>query len=142
MPHRSLSYDGKKHVATVPVRLRRMHGIEPLAKHAGTLCSSRSSNHCELAFPDCHFAAATLRHVKDLAGIFGNDCVFYLTQNTKAKVSIGRPPSKGNSPLILHLDYEMNSVEPTSNVITPRQHLTPWYCKKSRCSPSRRLACF
>jgi hypothetical protein len=67
-----------------------------------------------------------LRHIKDLAGIFGNDCVFYLTQDTKAKVKIGRPSDKGPSPLIMHLDYEMSSVDLQTNPITPHHQLTPW----------------
>ena len=74
---------------------------------------------------DCHFTAASLRHIKDLAGIFGNDCVFYLNQNTRAKVKIGRPSAKGHSPLIMHLDYEMNSIEGQSTPLAPRHQLTP-----------------
>jgi hypothetical protein len=65
-----------------------------------------------------------LKHVKDLAGIFGNDCVFYLTQDTKAKIKIGRPSDKDQSPLIMHLDYEISSIDsPSTN---SRHQLTPW----------------
>jgi len=67
-----------------------------------------------------------LKHIKDLAGIFGNDCVFYLTQDTKAKINIGRPSDKERSPLIMHLDYEMSSVESHSNTTISRHQLTPW----------------
>jgi hypothetical protein len=67
-----------------------------------------------------------LKHIKDLAGIFGNDCVFYLTQDTRAKVNIGRPSAKGQSPLIMHLDYEMSSIEPQLNSIATRHQFTPW----------------
>ena len=35
MPSRALSHDGKKHVATVPVRLRKLQGIESLSIHEG-----------------------------------------------------------------------------------------------------------
>lgn len=35
MPNRALSHDGKKHVVTVPVRLRKLHALEPLPKHEG-----------------------------------------------------------------------------------------------------------
>jgi hypothetical protein len=75
---------------------------------------------------DSHFTAASLKHIKDLAGIFGNDCVFYLTQDTKAKVSIGRPSAKGQAPLIMHLDYEMSSMESQTTPIATRHQLTPW----------------
>ncbi len=75
---------------------------------------------------DSHFTAASWKHIKDLAGIFGNDCVFYLTQDTKAKINIGRPSTKGQSPLTMNLNYEMSSIEPQTNTITPRHQLTPW----------------
>ncbi len=35
MPQRALSQDGKKHIVTVPVRLRKIQGIEPLPQHEG-----------------------------------------------------------------------------------------------------------
>jgi hypothetical protein len=75
---------------------------------------------------DSHFIAASLKHIKDLAGIFGNDCVFYLTQDTKAKISIGRPSAKNQAPLIMHLDYDQCSVEPQITPIATRHQLTPW----------------
>ena len=36
MPNRALSHDGKKHVVTVPGRLRKLQGIEPRLQHEGT----------------------------------------------------------------------------------------------------------
>ncbi|CAM4901821.1 unnamed protein product [Rotaria socialis] len=108
MPQRALSHDGKKHIVTVPVRLRKMQDTELPPKHE-----------------DCHFTAAALKHIKDLAGIFGNDCVFYLTQDTKAKVSIGRPSGKGQSPLIMHLDYNISSTDQQSNSTVSNHQLTP-----------------
>ncbi|CAF0723111.1 unnamed protein product [Rotaria sp. Silwood1] len=108
MPQRALSHDGKKHILTVPVRLRKMQDIEPLPKHE-----------------DSHFTAASWKHIKDLAGIFGNDCVLYLTQDTKAKVTIGRPSAKGQSPLIMHLDYKMSSIDSQSNSIVSNHQFTP-----------------
>jgi hypothetical protein len=58
---------------------------------------------------DCHFVTATLRHIKDLAGTFGNECVFYLIQDRKASVRIGRPTARGHSPFIMHLDYQTST---------------------------------
>lgn len=54
---------------------------------------------------------AILRHVKDLAGSFGNDCVFYVIEDRKASVRIGRSESRGHAPLILRLDYQSSSVD-------------------------------
>ncbi|CAF3851631.1 unnamed protein product [Rotaria sp. Silwood1] len=71
LPHRAKSKDGRRHVNTVPVRLCRAQNNEH-AKHE-----------------DGHFATATIRYMKDLASIFGNDCVFYLSQDDKCKVPLG-----------------------------------------------------
>jgi hypothetical protein len=38
MPQRALSHDGKKHIVTVPIRLRKMQGIELPPKHEGKRC--------------------------------------------------------------------------------------------------------
>lgn len=59
---------------------------------------------------DCHFVTASLRHVRDIAGTFGNECVFYLIQDRKASVRIGRPTSRAYSPFILHLDYQVSTM--------------------------------
>jgi hypothetical protein len=129
MPSRALSHDGKKHVITVPVRLRKLQTIEPPPIHEGSFLFLRiifKKNDPFCYSLDCHFTAASLRHVKDLAGIFGNDCVFYLTQDTKAKISIGRPSAKGQAPLIMHMDYEMSSVESQTTSTATRHQLTPW----------------
>lgn len=76
---------------------------------------------------DSHFTAAAIRHIKDLAGIFGNDCVFYLTQDTKSKVNIGRPSAKGQSPLIMRLDYDISSLDSqTSSMTNTRHQFSPW----------------
>ncbi|CAF3134085.1 unnamed protein product [Rotaria socialis] len=108
MPNRALSHDGKKHVITVPVRLRKLQTLQEIPKHE-----------------DSHFTGASLRHVKDLAGIFGQDCVFYLTQDTKAKISIGRPSAKVLAPLIMHLDYQQSSTEPQTAVPTKKHQYAP-----------------
>lgn len=105
LPNRALSHDGKKHVVTVPVRLRKLQSIESRPKHE-----------------DSHFTAAAIRHIKDLAGIFGNDCVFYLTQDTKSKVNIGRPSAKGQSPLIMRLDYDISSLDSQTSSMTNTRH--------------------
>jgi len=125
MPSRALSHDGKKHVVTVPVRLRKLQAIEPPPKHEGSKIIS-IKNKLSFFCLDSHFTGASLKHIKDLAGIFGNDCVFYLTQDTKAKVSIGRPAAKGQAPLIMHLDYEMSSVEPKATRMAARHQFKPW----------------
>jgi hypothetical protein len=66
-----------------------------------------------------------IRHTRDLAGTFGNDCVLYLTQDRKASVRIGRPADRGFSPLVLHLGYRTSSVSGTSTDPMPYDQLKP-----------------
>ncbi|CAF4336056.1 unnamed protein product [Rotaria sp. Silwood2] len=95
IPAGAFSEDGKKHGTSSGVRLRKLQGIEQ-ARHE-----------------DCYFVSATLKYMKDLAGTFGNDCVFYLVQDNKASIRIGRPAARGNSPLIMRLDYQISTANST-----------------------------
>ncbi|CAF5180757.1 unnamed protein product, partial [Rotaria magnacalcarata] len=106
LPHRSNSIDGKKHVRTVPVRLRKAQNDEH-SKHE-----------------DGHFATATIRYIKDLAGIFGNEVVFFLSQDDKCKVPIGLPAAKIQAPMLMHLDYRVRLPDHDWTV-APRHQLTP-----------------
>jgi hypothetical protein len=76
---------------------------------------------------DCHFISATLKYIKDLAGTFGNDCVLYLVQDNKASIRIGRPAARGNSPLIMRLDYQTSTANSTPIPPTVRYQLKPTY---------------
>ncbi|CAF2596257.1 unnamed protein product [Rotaria sp. Silwood2] len=106
LPHRINSVDGKKHVRTVPVRLRKALNDEH-GKHE-----------------DGHFATATIRYIKDLAGIFGNDVVLFLSQDDKCKVPIGLPAAKIQAPMLMHLDYRVRLPDHDWTV-APRHQLTP-----------------
>ncbi|CAF1291047.1 unnamed protein product [Rotaria sordida] len=106
LPHRAKSVDGRRHVNTVPVRLRRAQNDEH-GKHE-----------------DGHFATATIRYMKDLASIFGNDCVFYLSQDDKCKVPLGLPAAKVQAPMLMHLDYRVRLPDHDWTV-APRHQLTP-----------------
>ncbi|CAF0966037.1 unnamed protein product [Didymodactylos carnosus] len=106
LPHRASSIDGRRHVRTVPVRLRRAQNDEH-GKHE-----------------DGHFATATIRYIKDLAGIFGNNCIFFLSQDDKCKVPIGLPAAKIQAPMLMHLDYAVRLPDHDWTV-APRHQLTP-----------------
>ncbi|CAF4894135.1 unnamed protein product, partial [Rotaria sp. Silwood1] len=106
LPHRAKSKDGRRHVNTVPVRLCRAQNNEH-AKHE-----------------DGHFATATIRYMKDLASIFGNDCVFYLSQDDKCKVPLGLPAAKIQAPMLMHLDYRVRLPDHDWTVAA-RHQLTP-----------------
>ncbi|CAF0966810.1 unnamed protein product [Rotaria sp. Silwood1] len=106
LPHRAKSRDGRRHVNTAPVRLRRAQNDDH-GKHE-----------------DGHFATATIRYMKDLASIFGNDCVLYLSQDDKCKVPIGLPAARVQAPMLMHLDYRI-SLPDHDWVVAPRHQLTP-----------------
>ncbi|CAF1024873.1 unnamed protein product [Rotaria sordida] len=106
LPHRASSRDGRRHVNTAPVRLRRAQNDDH-GKHE-----------------DGHFATATIRYMKDLASIFGNDCVFYLSQDDKCKVPLGLPAARVQAPLLMHLDYRI-SLPDHDWVVAPRHQLIP-----------------
>ena len=79
---------------------------------------------------DCHFVSATLRHIRDLAGTFGNECVLYLIQDRKASIRIGRPSARGHSPFIMHLDYQISSTDSAPIPLSRGAHqLKPTYDK-------------
>ncbi len=106
LPRRALSNDGKKHVHTVNVRLKKAH------------------NGLHNKHEDGHFAAAAIRFAKDLASLFGNDSVFFLSQDDKCKVPIGLPAAKKQAPLLMHLDYVIQLPD-HDFVVAPRHQLTP-----------------
>ncbi|CAF4807130.1 unnamed protein product [Rotaria sp. Silwood1] len=106
LPHRASSIEGRRHIQTVPVRLRRAQNDEH-GKHE-----------------DGHFATATIRYMKDLASIFGNDCVFYLSQDDKCKVPLGLPAARVQAPMLMHLDYRIRLPDHDWTV-APRHQLTP-----------------
>ncbi|CAF5087070.1 unnamed protein product [Rotaria sp. Silwood1] len=106
LPHRATSRDGRRHVNTAPVRLRRAQNDEH-GKHE-----------------DGHFATATIRYIKDLASMFGNDCIFYLSQDDKCKVPLGLPAARVQAPMLMHLDYRIHLPDHDWTV-APRHQLTP-----------------
>ncbi|CAF1535329.1 unnamed protein product, partial [Didymodactylos carnosus] len=109
VPRRAASIDGRRHVRTVPVRLR-----------SAAQTNDPVNNH-----EDTHFATATIRYIKDLASIFGNEVVFFLSQNNKCKVPIGLPAAKIQAPMLMHLDYDIKEPESRNARIAPRHQLTP-----------------
>ena len=106
LPRRALSNDGKTHVHTANVRLQKRH------------------NDLHNKHQDSHFAAATIRLAKDLASLFENDSVFFLSQDDKCKVPIGLPAAKIQAPMLMHLDYRVRLPDHDWTV-APRHQLTP-----------------
>ncbi|CAF4301901.1 unnamed protein product [Rotaria sordida] len=87
IPRRSNSIEGKRHVRTVPVQL------------------IKDNNDQHKKHDDQYFATNTINHLKTLAGSFGNDAVFFLSQDDKARVPIGLPVARKQAPLLILLSF-------------------------------------
>ncbi|CAF1516241.1 unnamed protein product [Rotaria sordida] len=90
LSRRSHSTEGKRHVQTVPVKL------------------ISSSNDEHKKHEDQYFSTNTINHLKTLAGTFGSDAVFFLSQDDKARVPIGLPAARKQAPLLMHLEYKIS----------------------------------
>ena len=63
-------------------------------------------------------------NMKDIASLFGAENVFVLSVDDKAKVPIGVTAASKQSPLIMHIDYEIrlpdhDFVKATKHILTP-----------------------
>jgi hypothetical protein len=53
--------------------------------------------------------------------------VFYLIQDNKASIRIGRPAARGHSPLMMRLDYQISTTNSTPLPPTVPHQLKPTY---------------
>lgn len=89
LPRVSNTQEGRRHVRTVPVKLARPQ-TEMHKKHE-----------------DGEFCTATIRSLESLASLLGPQQVFVLSQDDKARVPIGLPAVKSQSPLLMHMEYRV-----------------------------------
>ena len=89
VPRRSDSAEGKKHVRTVPVKIRR------------------AKNNLRARHQDANFTFATKEYLKSVASFFGQNNTFVLSVDDKAKVPIGVTAAKYQTPLVMHMTYEI-----------------------------------
>ena len=90
LPRKSNSFEGKRHVVTVPVKLSR-----PEADH-------------HKAHPDQDFCVATIRALQTIASLLGPDQVFYLSQDDKARVPLGLTAASKQAPILMHMEYKVS----------------------------------
>ena len=89
VPHRANSDHGKRHVKTVPVKM--------------TKAKTTSRNRHE----DSSFTLLTKGYLKDIASHFGQNSVFAVSIEDKAKIPIGITAAKHQAPLVMHMDYQI-----------------------------------
>jgi hypothetical protein len=106
IPRRIDSQEGKKHVQTVPVKLRRPENSERKAHENAT------------------FAFCTKEYLKCVASIFGPQTVFVLSIDDKAKVPIGLAAASKQAPLLMCFEYEVRLPD-HDFVIAASHKLTP-----------------
>lgn len=105
LPRRSNSIEGKHHVSTVPVRLKRPE-------------SNLHSKH-----PDGFFCKASISALEELASCLGPFCCF-LSQDDKCRVPIGLTACNKQSPLLMHVEYQVRLPD-HDWVIAERHKLIP-----------------
>ena len=90
IPKRSDSHEGKRYLHTVSVKIRR------------------AQNNLRNKHEDANFCFATKQYMKDIASRFGAKNVFVLLFDDKAKVPIGVTAANKQTPLIMHVYYEIH----------------------------------
>ena len=88
-PRRVNSSEGKRHVRTVPVKIRR------------------AKNNLRERHSDANFTFSTKGYIKEIATCFGSKNTFVLSVDDKAKVPIGVTAAKYQTPLVMHMTYEI-----------------------------------
>ena len=105
IPRRADGQEGKRHVRTFPVKLRK----------AKTNLRNRHA--------DADFTFSIKTQMRDILSLFGSD-VFVLSADDKAKVTIGVTVVTKQAPLIMHVSYEIrlpdhDFVKATKHKLTP-----------------------
>lgn len=106
LPRNSATIEGRRHVNTVPVKLLKA-------------ANSERRNHV-----DAHFAAATICYLKDLGVAMGEQCVFFLSQDDKARVPLGLSAANKQAPILMHMEYRVQLPD-HDWVIAERHKLIP-----------------
>ena len=89
VPRRTNTSEGKRHVTTVSVKIRR------------------AKNNLRSRHQDADFTFATKDYLKSIASFYGSESVFVLSVDDKAKVPIGVTAAKYQVPMVMHMTYEV-----------------------------------
>ena len=85
LPRRQDTIEEKRHVKTVPVKVRR------------------TKNNLRKKHADANFTFATEEHFKNIATTFGPDSLLVLSTDDKAKVPIGITTATKQAPMVMHM---------------------------------------
>ena len=90
MPANTRHKDGKRHVRIGPVKL------------------CRPQNNQRKPHIDAHFAMASVKYARDLAELFSDEYVFFLSQDDKARVPIGLDFYKKQDVMLMRFEYKVS----------------------------------
>lgn len=102
IPKRSKSIEGKRHVHICPVKLFK----------------AQNDKHCK--HPDGRFCTSTVNALEELASFLGPKQVCLISQDDKARVSIGLTAAKLQAPLLMHVEYRVSL--PDHDWVVASQH--------------------
>lgn len=102
LPNNSATNQAKKHVQTVPVKLRKA-------------CNDKHKLH-----EDGKFCTTTIRFLESLASILDPTQVAFISQDDKARVPLGLTAAKLQSPLLMHMQYCVTL--PDHDFVIARRH--------------------
>ena len=89
VPWRTNTSEGKRHVTTVPVKIRR------------------AKNNLRSRHQDSDFTFPTKDYLKSIASFYGSESVFVLSVDDKAKVPIGVTAVKYQVPMVMHMKVRL-----------------------------------
>lgn len=105
-PQNATTKEGKRHVATVPVTLNDTKEVQK-------------------GHPDQEFCSATLNYLDSLASFLGPKEVFYVSQDHRARVSLGMTAPGKQAPLLMRMEY--NTCFPdTQSILADQQKCVPY----------------
>ena len=99
--------DGKRHVYTIPVKL------------------CRPQNDLRKKHPDGHLAIISVKFARELASLFGDDHVYFLSQDHKARVPLGLIISKKKEDVLMHLEYK--AMLPNHDFSIGKEHIPSYF---------------
>lgn len=89
LPKNALTSEGKRHVVTVPVKLRR------------------AQNDLHKTHLDEKFCTTSIRFLESIASLLGSKQTCFISQDDKARVPLGLSAANKQSSILMHLEYRV-----------------------------------
>ena len=68
----------------------------------------RPENNLRKENEDRMFAKSIVDDVHDIYSLFGPDCITFLSNDDKARIALGLPAAKLQTPILMHLEFKVN----------------------------------